>query len=61
MSKVAEAAAAAHKASGLTEGGKIVTIQLDVADKAEVASLLDKIPQDLRNVDVLGAIYRRVA
>ncbi|TFY82091.1 hypothetical protein EWM64_g1924 [Hericium alpestre] len=50
---VAEEAAAAYKASGLTEGGKIATIQLDVADKAQVASLLDKIPQDLRNVDVL--------
>jgi len=53
LSSVAEAAAAAHKESGLQQGGRIVSVQLDVSDKAQVASLWDKIPQDLRNVDIL--------
>ncbi|EIM89979.1 NAD-P-binding protein [Stereum hirsutum FP-91666 SS1] len=53
LKTVAEAAAAAHKESGATQGGKIATIQFDVADKAQVASLFDKIPQDLRNIDIL--------
>ncbi|THH11581.1 hypothetical protein EW146_g7985 [Bondarzewia mesenterica] len=53
LKTVAEAAAAAHKESGLQQGGKIATIQLDVSDKAQVAALWDKIPQDLRKVDIL--------
>ncbi|KAI0709127.1 NAD-P-binding protein [Earliella scabrosa] len=53
LKSVAEACAAAHKESGLQQGGKFATIQLDVADKKQVASLLDQIPQDLRNVDIL--------
>ncbi|KAI0054053.1 NAD-P-binding protein [Auriscalpium vulgare] len=50
---VAEAAAKAHKDSGVQQGGKIATLQVDVSDKSQVATILDKIPQDLRNVDVL--------
>lgn len=29
-------------------------VQLDVSDKAQVSALWDKVPQDLRNVDILG-------
>ncbi|KAL0946919.1 hypothetical protein HGRIS_013080 [Hohenbuehelia grisea] len=53
LQKVAEACASAHSEAKVTEGGKFATIQADVADKAQVASLLEKIPKDLRNVDVL--------
>lgn len=54
LAKVAEQCAAAHKESGLKQGGKFATVLLDVADKAQVASLFDKIPQDLHDVDILG-------
>lgn len=40
--------------------GKVVGLQLDVSDKKQVAGLWDKVPSDLRNVDVLSeklAIY----
>ncbi|KAH8117408.1 NAD-binding protein [Phellopilus nigrolimitatus] len=33
--------------------GKVASLQLDVSDKAQVASLWEKVPKDLRNVDVL--------
>ncbi|PIL23927.1 hypothetical protein GSI_13678 [Ganoderma sinense ZZ0214-1] len=53
LKAVAEACTAAHKASGLQQGGKFATVQLDVADKAQISSFIDKIPQDLRSVDIL--------
>ncbi|KAK0450843.1 hypothetical protein EV421DRAFT_2076323 [Armillaria borealis] len=53
LKKVADACTAAHKESGLQQGGKIASVQLDVSDKAQVATLWDKVPQDLRNVDIL--------
>ncbi|EMD38537.1 hypothetical protein CERSUDRAFT_113720 [Gelatoporia subvermispora B] len=53
LKKVAEACATAHKESGLQQGGKFAIVQLDVSDKSQVASLLDRIPQDLREVDIL--------
>ncbi|KAJ8700168.1 hypothetical protein PTI98_003220 [Pleurotus ostreatus] len=53
LKSVADACVAAHKESGVTQGGKFATIQADVADKEQVASILDKIPSDLRAVDVL--------
>lgn len=55
LKSVAEACAAAHKESGLQQGGKFATVQLDVGDRKQIASLYDKIPQDLRNIDILGA------
>jgi hypothetical protein len=55
LQKVAEAAGAAHRAAGVRQGGQIVTVQLDVTDKAQVAALWTKVPQELRNVDILGA------
>ena len=54
LKSVAEACAAAHKESGVQQGGQFATIQLDVADKKQIASLLDKVPQNLRNIDILG-------
>jgi 3-hydroxy acid dehydrogenase/malonic semialdehyde reductase len=36
------------------QGGKVVTVQLDVADRAQVAALWSKVPQELRDVDILG-------
>jgi hypothetical protein len=54
LEKVAEAARAAHKASGVQQGGAIVTIQFDVSDRAQVAALWSKVPP---NVDILGTYY----
>lgn len=53
LKSVAEECARVHKESGVQQGGKFATIQLDVADKKQIASLLEKIPQDLRSVDIL--------
>lgn len=55
LEKVADACKTAHKESGLKQGGNVTTIQLDVSDKAQVAAFLDKIPKELRDVDILGA------
>lgn len=51
---VADACIAAHKESGLQLGGKFAAVQLDISDKTQVASLWDKVPQDLRDIDILG-------
>ncbi|KAH9043254.1 NAD(P)-binding protein [Lactarius pseudohatsudake] len=53
LEKVAEAARAAHKVSGVQQGGAVVTIQLDVSDRAQVAALWSKIPSNFRNIDIL--------
>ncbi|KDQ60832.1 hypothetical protein JAAARDRAFT_55564 [Jaapia argillacea MUCL 33604] len=53
LKAVADAATEAHKASGVQGGGKIATVQLDVSDRAQVAGLWEKVPKDLRDVDVL--------
>jgi len=53
LSKVSDACVAAHKEAGLQQGGKFAPVQLDVSDKQQVASLWNKVPQDLRNVDIL--------
>jgi 3-hydroxy acid dehydrogenase/malonic semialdehyde reductase len=54
LSKVSDACVNAHKESGLQQGGKFASVQLDVSDKQQIASLWTKVPQDLRNVDILG-------
>ena len=56
LKAVSEACVAAHKESGVQQGGKFATVQLDVSDKQQVASLLDRIPQDLREIDILGEL-----
>ncbi|RDB21064.1 NADP-dependent 3-hydroxy acid dehydrogenase [Hypsizygus marmoreus] len=53
LKAVSDACTTAHQESGLVQGGKFASVQLDVSDKAQVASLWDKVPQELRNVDVL--------
>ncbi|KAF9053656.1 NAD(P)-binding protein [Hymenopellis radicata] len=53
LKKVNDACVSAHKESGLQQGGKFSSVQLDVSDKAQIATFWDKVPADLRNVDVL--------
>lgn len=54
LAKVAEACKEAHKESGIQQGGKFASIQLDVSDKEQIASLWSKVPAELRDVDILG-------
>ena len=49
-----DACIVAHKESGVTQGGKFATVQLDVSDRNQIATLWDKVPADLRDVDILG-------
>ncbi|KAF9052617.1 hypothetical protein BJ165DRAFT_1441389 [Panaeolus papilionaceus] len=53
LAKVADACTAAHKASGLQQGGRFAPVQLDVSDRKEIANLWSIVPQDLRDVDIL--------
>jgi 3-hydroxy acid dehydrogenase / malonic semialdehyde reductase len=54
LKKIADACTTAHKESGVQAGGKFAAVQLDVADKQQVATLFDRVPSELRQVDVLG-------
>jgi 3-hydroxy acid dehydrogenase/malonic semialdehyde reductase len=54
LTAVSEACAAAHKESGLQHGGRFPVVQLDLSDKTQIATLWDKVPHDLSDVDVLG-------
>ena len=51
---VSDACAEAHKASGVQAGGKFASVLLDVADKQQVSTLFDRVPAELRQVDILG-------
>ncbi|KIJ17393.1 hypothetical protein PAXINDRAFT_73466 [Paxillus involutus ATCC 200175] len=53
LTKVAEECATAHKEAGVQHGGNFVTISLDISDKNQVASFLEKVPTELRDIDVL--------
>jgi 3-hydroxy acid dehydrogenase/malonic semialdehyde reductase len=53
LKSVAEACAAAHKASGVDGGGQIATVQLDVSNRAGVVKLFEHVPENLRSVDIL--------
>jgi len=53
LKAVTDACHAAHKEAGLSQGGKFASVQLDVSDKIQVAKLWEKVPQELRDVDVL--------
>lgn len=59
MQNVAEQCTAAHREAGVQHGGKFASIALDVSDKNQIASFLEKVPAELRNVDVLGKQRRR--
>lgn len=61
LEKVRQQCVAAHQGAGVQHGGQFVTILLDVSDKSQIASLLNKIPTDLRNIDILGKLQYRVA
>lgn len=54
LQAVSEDCIAAHKASGLQGGGKFAAVQFDVSDKNQVKALWDKVPKELRDVDILG-------
>ncbi|KAI0950368.1 hypothetical protein AcV7_008857 [Taiwanofungus camphoratus] len=53
LKTVAEVCTKAHRESGLQHGGTVATVQLDVSDKKQVASLFERVPPELRQVDVL--------
>ncbi|KAF7363427.1 Short-chain dehydrogenase/reductase family protein [Mycena sanguinolenta] len=53
LKEVQQACIAAHKESGLKEGGNFAPIQLDVSDRAAIAGLWSKVPSNLRKVDIL--------
>jgi 3-hydroxy acid dehydrogenase/malonic semialdehyde reductase len=53
LKSVAESCVSAYKESGVQGGGQVMSLQLDVSDKAQVAALLEKIPQNLRDIDIL--------
>ena len=54
LQKVTEACVAAHKESGLKTGGKFAALALDVGDKEQVDTFLERIPADLKQIDILG-------
>jgi len=56
LETVSNACSIAHKESGLQQGGRFATVQMDVSQKDQVATLWDKVPQDLRNIDILGKL-----
>jgi 3-hydroxy acid dehydrogenase/malonic semialdehyde reductase len=56
-----ETVAEAARAAGVQQGAKIATVQLDVTDGAQVAALWSKVPQELRNVDILGEQFITLA
>ncbi|KAF8894596.1 hypothetical protein BD779DRAFT_1619632 [Infundibulicybe gibba] len=53
LKTISEACTAAHRESGLKQGGRFASVQLDVSDKSQVAGLWDKVPSELRDVDIL--------
>lgn len=53
LDKVAELAKEAHLEGKTGKGGKFVTLTLDVSDKSAVKGLLERIPQELRDIDIL--------
>jgi 3-hydroxy acid dehydrogenase/malonic semialdehyde reductase len=53
LKNVTDACQNAFKESGLNQGGKFAAVQVDVSDKAQVASLWSKVPAELRDVDIL--------
>ncbi|KAF7793001.1 hypothetical protein EIP86_004106 [Pleurotus ostreatoroseus] len=53
LKTVAEACTAAHKASGVSGGGKFAAVSLDVGDKKQIATFFDRVPDDLKQVDIL--------
>ncbi|GAA5948169.1 hypothetical protein JCM3765_007141 [Sporobolomyces pararoseus] len=61
LDQVAELAKKAHEEGKTGKGGKFVILTLDVSDRNAVKGLLERIPQELRNIDILvnnaGLVY----
>ena len=53
---VLEKVKVAYKESGAQAGGKFAAITLDVSKRDEVAAFWSKVPDELRNVDILGTV-----
>lgn len=58
LQEVQKACVAAHRELGIPQGGKFAVVQLDVSKTDQVAAFWDKVPQDFREVDILGAVLR---
>lgn len=56
LETVLEQVKAAYRESRAQAGGKFAAIILDVSKRDEVAALWSKVPDELRNVDILGII-----
>jgi len=46
----------AHRQSGLQTGGKFASVHLDVSDRVAINKLWERVPGELRNVDILGEL-----
>ena len=57
LKAVTEACVAAHRESGVQAGGKFAAVPLDVGDKENITSFLDRVPEELRKIDVLGEFF----
>lgn len=61
LEEVKKAALAAHKEGATGKGGIITCLTLDMQDRTAIKGLLDRIPDELKNVDVLvnnaGLVY----
>jgi NAD(P)-dependent dehydrogenase (short-subunit alcohol dehydrogenase family) len=53
---VLEQVKAAYEESSAQAGGKFAAITLDVSKRDEVAALWSKVPNELRNIDILGTV-----
>ena len=53
LEEVKKAALAAHKEGATGKGGVITCLTLDMQDRAAIKCLIDRIPDELKNVDVL--------
>lgn len=58
LQEVKDACVAAHQDSGCQQGGMFAVVQLDVSKKEQIAAFWEKVPQDLREIDILGTLHR---
>ncbi|KAI0699727.1 NAD(P)-binding protein [Cytidiella melzeri] len=54
LKSITDACVAAHKEAGVQAGGKFAAVSLDVGDKQQVATFLDRVPEELKQIDILG-------
>ncbi|GAA5919613.1 hypothetical protein JCM1841_001080 [Sporobolomyces salmonicolor] len=53
LDEVSQLAAKAHLEGGTGKGGQFVTLTLDMQDSAAIKGLLERVPEELRRIDVL--------